>query len=165
MMTNETKLSLSEIEGLLEEEQASKSAFSFQTIFSIVVLNWQYFLLSLIIFVCGALIYLRYTESTYQMSARILIKQDQSARRASSRMLQNMSDMAFMNNSEGIDNEIEVLKSRMLLRDVVKDLKIYAEYRSKGRIMKPIIYGTQAISLDVDPAHLDSLDKVYNDYP
>lgn len=163
MMTNETKLSLSEIEGLLEEEQASKSAFSFQTIFSIVVLNWQYFLLSLIIFVCGALIYLRYTESTYQMSARILIKQDQSARRASSRMLQNMSDMAFMNNSEGIDNEIEVLKSRMLLRDVVKDLKIYAEYRSKGRIMKPIIYGTQAISLDVDPAHLDSLDKVYNE--
>ena len=163
MITNETKISLNDIEGLLEDEQASKSQFNFQTIFSILVLNWQYFLLSLIIFVCGALIYLRYTEPTYQMSARILIKQDQSARRASARMLQNMSDMAFMNNSQGIDNEIEVLQSRILLRDVVKELKLYAEYRSQGRVMKPIIYGVQPIAVDLDPAHLDSLDKAFNE--
>ena len=162
-MSNETKHSLSEMGGQQEEVLASKSQFSFEEIISILVLNWQYFLLSLIIFVCGALIYLRYAEPTYQMSARILIKDDQSQRRSSARMLQNMADMAFMSNSTGIDNEIEVLQSRILLRDVVKELKLYTEYRSQGRVMKPIIYGNQPISVDLDPAHLDSLDKAYNE--
>ena len=36
-------------------------------------------------------------------------------------MLANMQDLGFMTNSTGIDNEVEVLQSRILLRDVVKD--------------------------------------------
>ena len=39
-------------------------------------------------------------------------------------MLANVEDLGFLTNSTGIDNEIEILRSRILLRDVVKDLKI-----------------------------------------
>ena len=154
MASNETKITLDELEELLEEEQNSRSSLNFRTIFSILVLNWQYFLL------CGALLYLRYTEPTYQMSARILIKDDQSRRRPSSQMLSNMQDLGFLTNSSGIDNEIEVLQSRILLRDVVRDLKLYSEYRTNGRIRDYIAYGTQPVNVDLDPAHLDSLDRV-----
>ena len=45
----------------LQEEQ---SVFSFQNLFAMLVLNWQWFLLSLFICVCGALIYLRYATPT-----------------------------------------------------------------------------------------------------
>ena len=158
-MSDEKKISLDELEELLEKEEEGTGGtrLNFQTIFAMLVLNWQWFLLSLIIFVCGALIYLRYTEPVYQVSARMLIK-DEVKNRNPNQMLAGVEDLGFLSNSTGIDNEIEVLQSRILLRDVVKDLKLYTEYRSKGRITDPILYKTQPINIDLDPVHLDSLD-------
>ena len=160
-MTEEKKIRLDELEDLLEESQDGKSNswFSFSNLFAVLVLNWQWFLLSLIIFLCGALIYLRYTEPVYQVSSRMLIK-DENKKKNPAQMLSNVEDLGFLTNSTGIENEVEVLQSRILLRDVVKDLKIYTEYRTKGRITNPIIYQTQPVNIDLDPEHLDSLDYV-----
>ncbi len=161
-MSEEKKITLDQIEDLLEEESGagSGSKLNFQTIFAALVLNWHWFLLSLIIFVCGALIYLRYSEPVYKVSARMLIKDQQRSRNNAAQMLAGVEDLGFLSNSSGIDNEIEVLQSRILLRDVVKDLKLYTEYRSEGRVVDPIVYKQQPFSIDLDPVHLDSLDKV-----
>ena len=158
-MSDEKKISLDELENLLGEEQDGKtnSWFSFSNLFAVLVLNWQWFVLSLIIFVCGAFIYLRYAEPVYKVSARMLIKDEQRSKNPT-QMLANVEDLGFLTNSTGIDNEIEVLQSRLLLRDVVKDLKLYTEYRTVGRVKKPIIYQSQPVNVDLDPQHLDSLD-------
>ena len=42
------------------EQQEKESSFDFRQIYSMVLLNWQWFALSLFIFLCGAMIYLRY---------------------------------------------------------------------------------------------------------
>ena len=157
MKLEEKQEILGNIEELMDEEQ--QSLFSFQNIFAMLVLNWQWFFLSLFIFLCGALLYLRYTEPVYQLSSRMLIKEDDQRGRRSSQMLANMQDLGFMTNSAGIDNEIEVLQSRVLLRDVVRELKLYTEYRTNGRIRDFIVYGNQPVNVDRDPASLDSLDK------
>ena len=157
---DEKKIKLEELENLMEEEGAGAGrGLNFQTIFAALVLNWHWFLLSLIICICGALIYLRYAEPVYKVSARMLIK-DEDRKKNVNQMLAGVEDLGFMNNSTGIENEIEILQSRMLLRDVVKDLKLYTEYRSVGRFMKPVIYKTQPVNVDLDPQHLDSLDFV-----
>ena len=158
-MSDEKKISLGEIEDLLEEGQDGKSTswFSLSNLFAVLVLNWQWFLLSLIIFLCGAFIYLRYAEPVHEISARMLIK-DQQKSRNPAQMLSNVEDLGFLTNSTGIDNEVEVLQSRLLLRDVVKDLKLYTEYRREGRVHHVITYQTQPIIVDLDPQHLDSLD-------
>ena len=84
----------------MPEEQ---SMFNFQNIFAMLVLNWQWFLLSLFICVCGALIYLRYAQPVYQVSAKMLIKDEQNNRRTqANQMLANMQDFGFMTNSAGI---------------------------------------------------------------
>ena len=139
-MSDEKKITLEELEDLLEEDAggAGQSRLNFQTIFAALVLNWHWFLLSLIICICGALIYLRYTEPVYEVSARMLIK-DQSNSNSASQMLASVEDLGFLSNSTGIDNEVEVLQSRILLRDVVKDLKLYTEYRREGRVKDAII--------------------------
>ena len=160
-MSDEKKISLEDLEGLLEEsESTSRSRLNFANIFATLVLNWQYFLFSLIILVCGALLYLRYTEPTYKVSARLLIK-DQDKKRNPNQMLSNMMDLGIMTNSSGIDNEVEVLQSRVLLRDVVKELKLYSECRREGRLKNPLVYGKQPVIAELDPVHLDSLDKIY----
>ena len=157
-MSEEKKISLDELGELIEESEGEKSRLNFQTIYAALVLNWQWFLLSLIICFCMALIYLRYAEPVYQVSARMLIKDENKKRNTASQMLAGVEDLGFLTNSNGIDNEVEVLKSRMLLRDVVKDLKLYTEYRTKGRIGTSIAYQTQPVNIDLDPLHLDSLD-------
>ena len=131
-MSEEKKFSLDEIEDMLQENSdTGGSRLNFQTIFAAVVLNWQWFLLSLIICICAAFIYLRYTEPVYSVSARMLIK-DENKQNNPAQMLAGVEDLGFLSNSTGINNEIEVLKSRILLREVVKDLKLYTEYRSEG---------------------------------
>ena len=161
-MSEEKKISLEDLEDLLDEgESSSRSRFNFETIFAMLVLNWQYFLFSLIIFICGAFLYLRYTEPTYKVSARMIIKDQQRRNNNPNQMLSNMIDLGIMTNSSGIDNEVEVLQSRILLRDVVKDLKLYSECRRKGRVRDALIYRKQPIFAELDPVHLDSLDKEY----
>ncbi len=159
-MTEEKKFTLDENAGMQNDNSESGlfGELNFQTIFAALVLYWHWFLLSLIIFVCGALIYLRYTEPVYSVSARMLIKDENPKRRNANQMLSNMEDFGFLTNSTGIDNEMEILQSSLLMRDVVKDLKVYTEYRSVGRVINSIMYNTQPLNVDLDPVHLDSLD-------
>ena len=159
MMVEDTKLTNQETEdaGGFQELQ---SMFSFRYIYSVFVLNWQWFLLSLFIGICAALLYFRYTTPVYQMSAKMLIKDDNTRRRSSAnQMLSNMQDFGFLSNSAGIENEIEILQSLVLSRDAVKDLKIYVEYRSVGRVRKDVVYKKQPVNVDLDAAHLEQWDK------
>ena len=148
-------------EEMLGAENDEQSWFSFQNIFATLILNWQWFLLTMFIFLCGAFIYLRYTTPTYSVSARVLIKEDKNPRRSSaSSMLANVQDLGFMTNSVGLENEMEIMKSNLLLRNAVMDLKLYSNYYRKGYVKKGLVYGTQPINVDMDRASLDTLDQV-----
>ena len=161
-MSDEKKITRNELEELLEDNQGNdtNSWFSLPNLFALLVLNWQWFLLSLIICISASLIYVRYATPIYKVSGRMLVKDENRNRRNATQMLANMQDMGFLTNSTGIDNEIEVIQSRVLLRDVVKDLKLYAEYKSEGKVKNNLIYAKQPITVDIDPVHLDSLDKM-----
>jgi capsular exopolysaccharide synthesis family protein len=142
-----------------EETQEGQSAFSIRNILAIFILNWQWFLLSMFIFVCGALLYLRYADPVYSVTAKMLIKEDNTNRRPSNQMLSNMQDLGFISNSAGIDNEIEILQSRILSLEAVKDLKLYVEYRNDGRLKKTLIYKYQPICVDLEPDSLEKLNE------
>ena len=163
MTLEEKKINLAENEELLSAENDGESWFSFQNLFAILILNWQWFLLTIFIFLCGAMIYLRYTSPTYSVSARMLIKEDKNSRRSNANMLSNMQDLGFMTNSVGLENEMEILQSNLLLRDAVMDMKLYAEYFSKGHIKRNLVYGTQPVNVDLDRISLDSLDYLLLD--
>ena len=156
-MSDEKKISPDELEGLIEEQEG-QSVFSLQNLFTMFVLNWQWFLLSLFIFVCGALLYLRYATPTYQVSAKVLIKDEPNKRRNSGQMLANMQEFGFLSTSEGIMNEIEILQSGILARDAVLNLKLYTEYKLGGRIKNVLVYKYQPVNVDLDATHLQEFD-------
>ena len=140
------------------EERQETPFFYFQTIYTTLVLNWKWFILSLIICLGIVAIYLRYTTPIYQASAKMLIKDDDTgrARRGSYSSL-NTSTLGLMNNSAGINNEMEIVSSLTLAEQAVKDLKLYVIYNTEGKVKDQLIYKTQPISVDLDPAHLDKL--------
>jgi capsular exopolysaccharide synthesis family protein len=159
MMEEKNKLETTEtIDALAQNEQ--ESSFDFRTIFTIFILNWQWFALSIFICLCGALIYLRYKSPVYQLSAKILIKDENKQKGGSSnQMLANMQELGFISNSAGIDNEVEILQSHILSREAIKDLKLYVEYKLEGRIKNRLIYKNQPIIVDIDPASLEQMDE------
>ena len=165
-MSDKVEFDLEDLDDLkdLIGDERKRADFSFQKVFSLLVLNWQYFLFSFIIFVSGAILYLRYTEPTYKLSARMLIKDERKQNSNASQMLSNMMDLGFVTNSSGIDNEVEVMQSRILMRDVVRELHLNAEFRSKGHIKDQLVYRKQAVSVEMDPVVLDSLDKDYMEW-
>ena len=58
--SKEAKIDLEQLDRLLEYSESPFFGIKFDKLIPMVVLNWQYFLLSMIIFVSGAIIYLRY---------------------------------------------------------------------------------------------------------
>ena len=159
-MSDEKKINLEELEDILAQNKDTYSFFSFANIWSAIVLNWHWFVLSLLVCMLSGWLYLRYTIPTYQLSARILIKSDNSQSSSTSQVKSGNQDFGFLSNSTGLQNEVEVIRSRVLLREVVKDLKLYVEYRAVGQVIKSLVYGNQPLLVDLDPLHLDSLDKM-----
>ena len=142
-----------ELESIQENEE--KSNFDFAVIYTTLILNWKWFVLSLIICLGAAHIYLRYATPIYQAAAKLLIKEEQNGRRGNS--IQSSANLGIISNSNGIDNEMEILKSRTLAQQAVYDLKLYTTYRHEGRIKDHLIYGEQEVNVDMDYEHLKKL--------
>ena len=159
-MSEEKKISLEEIDELLDQEESS---FNFRELYTMLILNWQWFLFSLVVCVALAVLYLRYATPVYEVSSKMLIKDDNGSRRRSSDMLANMQDFGFISNSAGIENEVEVLQSHILAREAVKSLKLYTTYKSDGLFKKQLIYRDQPLNVDLDPEHLNQFDEEYLD--
>lgn len=135
-----------------------KGFINLGAIYATLILNWKWFVLSLIICLGAAAIYLRYTTPMYQASAKLLIK-DNDGRSSSRNNMMNSATLGIVSNSTGIDNEMEILTSHSLAIQAVRDLKLYAEYFSVGQVKDVILYRTQPISVDVDAVHLEKLNR------
>lgn len=139
------------------QPEETRSTFSFANIYTAVILNWKWFVLSLIICIGLAAVYLRYTTPIYQASAKLLIKDnDQNGGGRSANML-NSATLGMISNSNGFDNELEILTSHSLAQQAVRDLKLYVNYYHVGKVKDVLMYKTHPINVDVDPSHLERL--------
>ena len=160
-MSDKVEFDLEDLDDLkdLIGDERKRADFSLQKVFAHVVLNWQWYVLSLIICMSAAYIYLRYAQPVYQVSARMLVKdEDKNTRTSIRQILPNMEDFGIMNNSSGFDNELEILQSPVTVHNAVKHLKLYTDYQLDGHIRKQLLYADQPVSVDLDPMSLDTLD-------
>ena len=141
-----------------QQNVEESSSINLQLVYKTLVLNWQWFVLSVIVCLGVAFCYLRYATPVYQASAKLLIKDDESqTSRSGKSALMTSSTLGIMTNSTGIDNEMEILKSARLAEQTCRDLKLYVTYKKEGNIKDNIIYGNEPISADIDPIHLEKL--------
>ena len=148
-----------QLEGAVQEQE-EKSAIDFQLIYTNLILNWKWFVLSLIVCLGLGYLYLRYATPAYQASTKVLIKDDDDSKRRGSlgsSMIQSAANLGFMSNSNGIDNEIEILSAHDLAQLAVHDMKIYVNYYHKSAFKDPLVYKEQEVSVDLDLLHLKKL--------
>ncbi len=100
---------------------------------------WPWILLSVFICFAGALIYLRYATKSYQATASIIIKDTQFGGGLSETGV--LGDIGlFGSNFNSVENEIEILKSKRLLSNVIDHYNLTTSYFKKGNIKESDIY-------------------------
>ncbi len=133
-------------------------AFDFKTIWGLLVLNWQWFILSVFICLAGACFYLRYKKPVYSSELKILIKDDDGkSGRSPMNGAMDLANIGLISNSNGFDNELEILRSKKLATSAVKSLKLYVNYAAQGRITNVELYKNSPILVDIEETRLNDL--------
>ncbi|MCC6462571.1 MAG: hypothetical protein IT260_19035, partial [Saprospiraceae bacterium] len=117
--------------------------------------NWYWFALSLGISTGLAWLYLRYTVPIYNVTSTILIQNEQNQRALTEAFI--TEKLGFESNFE-IEDEIQLLKSRSLMRRVVDSLRLHITYLTEGRVKVSEVYPSADLPLailltDVEPVH------------
>lgn len=144
----------------LQNTAEEQSSINFQTIYTAFILNWKWFLLSIIICIGLGFLYLKYSTPIYNVTAKLLIKDDNNDKRGGGGALQaleSMSNLGIISNNYGVENEQEILTSTTVAEQAIKDLKLYASYYLKGSIKNKLVYKEQPINVDMDFEHLEKL--------
>jgi tyrosine-protein kinase Etk/Wzc len=114
---------------------------------------WPLFLILAGLGVIGALAYLRYTIPLYESTASIIIK-DEKKGVDDSKILDALNAYASKKN---VENEIEVIRSRKLMQQVVAELHLYTPVFEKGNIHAIPLYNNAPVAIMVkSPDRLES---------
>lgn len=138
-------------------EQEDADAFNLKTVWRIFILHWHWVVLSIILCLGCAFAYLRYTTPIYSVSAKILVK-DENKKPASANAL-SLADMGIISNSNGFDNELEILTSTAISGEAIKELKLYTRYFVQGKLRKNEIYKNSPIIVDMVESDLLALEN------
>ena len=136
----------------------SEEQINIQEILFRYLIHWPWFVASVIVCVALAWGYLRLTTPIYNISATVLIKDEKKGGGANmSSELEKMGLNGFVSSSSNIENEIEVLSSRTLAREVVSSLGLFVTYMDEDRFPKKELYRTSPVLVSLTPQEADKL--------
>ncbi|WP_291589290.1 GumC family protein [Bacteroides sp.] len=122
------------------------------------LIHWPWFVVSVIICVAFAWGYLRLATPIYNISATVLIKDEKKGGGASmSSDLEKMGLDGFVSSSSNVDNEIEVLRSRSLAREVVNHLGLFVTYMDMDEFPVRELYRASPVLVSLIPEEADKL--------
>ena len=122
------------------------------------LIHWPWFVISIIICIACAWGYLRLTTPIYNISATVLIKDEKKGGGASmSSDLEKMGLEGFVSSSNNVDNEIEVLRSKSLAREVVNNLGLFVTYMDEDEFPSKELYHTSPVLVSLTHQEADKL--------
>lgn len=107
---------------------------------------WKWFAISVIVCLVCAFFYLKTVMPVYRVSSSVMIKDEQKGGTVASE-LTLLKGVDLMGNSS-TENEMEVLKSKSLIRDVVRAIDGNISYIVEGMMSKRDVYDQSAIVVD-----------------
>lgn len=124
------------------------------------LIHWPWFVGTVVACLIAAWVYLYMSTPVYNISATVLIKDDKKG--GSAGMLSGLESLGLdgmISSSQNIDNEIEVLRSKTIVKEVVEDLGLYISYADKDEFPSRNIYKTSPVQVSLTPQEADLLEE------
>ena len=124
------------------------------------LIHWPWFVGAVVACLIGAWVYLHVSTPVYNISATVLIKDDKKG--GSAGMLSGLESLGLdgmISSSQNIDNEIEVLRSKTIVKEVVEDLGLYISYTDEDEFPSRNMYKTSPVQVSLTPQEADLLEE------
>src|SRR5690606_34352570 len=148
-------------------KESEDQELNLKQVFEQYAFYWKWFLLSVIACLFIAFVYLRYAQKIYNTSAKILLQDEKQA----SGDMAGLAELATMSGMGGssaafVNDQMEVLRSRRLMRKVVDSNRLYLSYYMKGNIKSSEVLEQHAplkvLLLEPNHPRLDSVAYTFN---
>ncbi len=133
-----------------------EDSFDFRELFFKCLMYWPWFIVSVLICLGAAWFYLRHTVPVYNITATVLVKDEKKGGNVMGAMTE-LEELGLFSTSQNIDNEIEVLRSKSLIKDVVTELNLYTTYFVKGRIRDAETYKASPVQVELTAKEVENL--------
>lgn len=138
-------------------EQKEEDTIDLKSLIVKYLYYWQWFVLSVVVCMIGAFLYLRYATKQYDITASIIFKEEKdkgkSGLGAELMGLQNFGFSATNN----VNNELEILKSKSLVKKTVLSMGAEYDYVVKGRVISSHLFYNQPFKISVSDSSLNAL--------
>ena len=124
------------------------------------LIHWPWFVGTVVACLIAAWVYLYMSTPVYNISATVLIKDDKKG--GSAGMLSGLESLGLdgmVSSSQNIDNEIEVLRSKTIVKEVVEDLGLYIFYKDEDEFPSRNMYKTSPVQVSLTPQEADLLEE------
>lgn len=137
----------------MEDEETS--GFDYKTFLVKLLMYWPWIAGCVIAALVGAFFYLKTQTPLYTVSSSVLIKNESSK---SGNSGASLADLGFVTSStQNFDNELEILRSRTLLKKVVTSLDLYIDYTLPGSFRPTELYKQSPVKVWITPEEADRL--------
>lgn len=139
----------------LDEEKVNYQELLFKYI-----IHWPWFVASVLACLVGAWMYLHFQTPVYQVSASIMIKDDKKSGSGNAADIESLGLGGMITSAQSIDNEIEVLRSKTILKEVINNLELYITYYDEDEFPKKELYKTSPVVVNLTAQEADNLSDV-----
>ncbi|MCQ2246344.1 MAG: polysaccharide biosynthesis tyrosine autokinase [Bacteroidaceae bacterium] len=138
-------------------KQVSGNTLKPKDILVIALSHWYWFILSIAIALAAAYLVIRSTRPTYTRVASIMIKNDLS-KNQSTTTVNGFSDAALFNTNTDVNNEVFLLSSPTMIKDVIKRLNLQQYCDVHGIFHDETLYG-QSLPIEVEMENINDNDQ------
>lgn len=118
----------------------TEETLDIKDLFYLVLAKWRWVVLSLLVTLSTATLYLLITPPTYKRVASLLIKETSKGKSLSSDA-ESFSDFSLLQATTNVSNELITLQSPAVMLEVVKRLHLEMSYSTDGLFYKEAAYG------------------------
>lgn len=119
--------------------QRNSNGLTLKSIVAFAVAKWYWFVISLVVTMSAATLYLMKTTPQYTRTASLLIKNsDKKSNNAGTSI--DMSELGLIQTKTNLENEIRIVKSPTLMEEVVSRLDLNDRYTIRDGLREALLY-------------------------
>jgi capsular exopolysaccharide synthesis family protein len=127
-----------ELQPIFEDSDRERgSVITVETVIDKVTEFWPLLVVFVVASLIGAYVYLRYSTPVYLIQSKVYVRDNAKGGMGDGQMLQ---DLGVHTGGGTVDNEIEIFKSKHLMKRVVEELDLNIRYLVKGRVKNTELY-------------------------